>query len=93
MQDTTTTQPAAPIFRAAWHPAPLGLAGPPSFARALRQRGLIAPAPVSGAVPELVRSDAPDGPGQWIAVRSAFEAHVRRQAMELAFAALRGDAV
>ncbi|HVO00053.1 MAG TPA: hypothetical protein VMT49_08435 [Steroidobacteraceae bacterium] len=92
MQTPTTHPTAAPIFRAARHPAPLGLAGPPSFARALRQRGLIAPAPVAGAVPEAAPSDAPDGPGQWIAVRSAFEVHVRRQAMEQAFAELRGDA-
>lgn len=83
----------APIFQAARRVAPLGLAGPPSFARALRQRGLIAPAPVMGAMPFDGRVDMPDDAGQHIHVLSAFESHLRRQAMEQAFAELRGDAV
>ncbi len=57
---------------------PLGLVGLPSFARALRQRGLM-------AAPD---ADAHDS---WIPVLSVFEAHLRRQAMEQAFASLRGD--
>jgi hypothetical protein len=56
----------------------LGLASLPSFARALRQRGLIAP---PGA----------DGDESWIPALSVFEAHLRRRAMEQAFATLRGE--
>jgi hypothetical protein len=56
----------------------LGLAGLPSFARALRQRGLMAPVEV-------------DGDEAWIPALSVFEAHLRRRAMEQAFAFLRGD--
>ena len=56
----------------------LGLAGLPSFARALRQRGLMA------------QPDA-DGEESWIPALSIFEAHLRRRAMEQAFASLRGD--
>lgn len=58
--------------------APLGLVGLPSFARALRQRGLMAPIEV-------------DGDEAWTPVHSLFEAHLRRRAMEQAFASLRGD--
>jgi hypothetical protein len=57
---------------------PLGLASLPSFARALRQRGLIAPV-------------AANGDEAWIPALSVFEAHLRRRAMEQAFASLRGD--
>jgi predicted amidohydrolase YtcJ len=56
----------------------LGLGGLPSFARALRQRGLMA------------QIDA-DGDESWTPALSVFEAHLRRQAMEQAFASLRGD--
>ena len=56
----------------------LGLAGLPSFARALRQRGLLAPVEM-------------DGDASWIPALSVFEAHLRRRAMEQAFATLRGD--
>ena len=60
-------------------PAPaLGLAGLPSFARALRQRGL---------VPQLEA----DGDEALIPALSIFAAHLRRRAMEQAFASLRGD--
>jgi hypothetical protein len=58
----------------------LGLARLPSFARALRQRGLM-------AQPEA------DGDEAWIPALSVFEAHLRRRAMEQAFASLRGDPV
>jgi hypothetical protein len=54
------------------------LTGLPSFARALRQRGLMA------------QLEA-DGEGFWIPALSVFEAHLRRRAMEQAFAILRGD--
>ena len=56
----------------------LGLTGLPSFARALRQRGLMA------------QFDA-DSDEPWISTQSVFEAHLRRRAMEQAFASLRGD--
>ena len=56
----------------------LGLAGLPSFAHALRKRGLVAPV-------------AHDGEEPWSPVLSVFEAHLKRRAMEQAFAALRGD--
>jgi hypothetical protein len=56
----------------------LGLAGLPSFARALRQRGLMAPVEL-------------DGDEAGIPTQSVFEAHLRRRAMEQAFATLRGD--
>jgi hypothetical protein len=57
---------------------PLGLVSLPSFARALRQRGLIAPA---GA----------DGDESSIPLLSVYEAYLRRRAMEQAFATLRGE--
>ena len=60
-----------------WVPA-LGGAGLPSFARALRQRGLVSQ---FGA----------DGDESWIPALSVFEAHLRRLAMEQAFASLRGE--
>jgi hypothetical protein len=72
------------LFQSARQSPTLGLAAPPSFARALRQRGLIKP-PVSDG------GDASNASG-WISVTANFEAHLRRQAMEQAFAALRGDA-
>ncbi|MDE2221201.1 MAG: hypothetical protein KGL25_02365 [Gammaproteobacteria bacterium] len=56
----------------------LGLAGLPSFAHALRKRGLVAPV-------ETGNGEA------WIPVLSVFEAHLKRRAMEQAFASLRGD--
>ena len=68
-------------------PAP-GLASPPSFARALRQRGLLARLDLNAAV-ALATAELPD---QWQAVVSLFEAHLRRQAMEQAFSAMRDDA-
>ena len=56
----------------------LGLIGLPSFARALRQRGLVA----------TVETDCDEA---WFPALSVFEAHLRRRAMEQAFASLRGD--
>lgn len=55
-----------------------GFVDAPSFARALRQRGLITPI------------EAADADGS-IAVLSVYEAHLRRRAMEQAFASLRDD--
>lgn len=60
------------------------LATLPSFARALRQRGLIRAA-AEGADDAAIAD-------RWISVTAIFDAHLRRQAMEQAFAALRGDA-
>lgn len=55
-----------------------GLGGLPSFARALRQRGLISHAQAEPAE-------------SWIRVQAVYEAHLQRRAMEQAFAAIRGD--
>jgi len=62
----------------------LGLAMLPSFARALRRRGLIEPRASAG--------DEAAMASKWIGVEAVVEAHLRRQAMEQAFAVLRGDA-
>ena len=65
----------------------------PSFASALRQRGLLARAIQSAGI-NTERSASADS---WIteasiAVTSIYEAHQRRLAMEQALAVLRGDA-
>ena len=54
----------------------LGFASPPSFARALRRRGLIAHTAASA---------------QFVSMAAVYESHLRRQSMEWAFAATRGD--
>ncbi len=79
----------APMFRALQPLPAMGMASPPSFARALRQRGLIAPAQVANDLPVA----APEAADSWIPALSLYEAHLQRQAMEQAFAALRGDRV
>jgi hypothetical protein len=84
MQIPTAHDSPRLFFQSARQSPALGLAALPSFARALRQRGLINP-PVAGG------DDAANAHG-WISVTAIFEAHLRRQAMEQAFAALRGDA-
>ena len=71
-------------FRPTRQPAMPGLAMLPSFARALRQRGLIEPS--APGVDEAAIA------GKWIGVSAIIEAHLRRQAMEQAFAVRRGDA-
>jgi hypothetical protein len=69
-------------------PAPaLGMASPPSFARALRRRGLIARAEANAVLGATMLDPTEAG----IVVVSLFEAHLRRRAMEQAFAALRGE--
>jgi len=88
MYDPIAHNTPAPVFQSSRQSPPLGLAGPPSFARALRQRGLIGQIKTAGDW----RANEPAGAGKWIAVMSAFEAHLRRQAMEQAFAEMRGDA-
>ena len=60
-----------------------------SFARALRQRGLLARAETSPSIPE----GWPDAPELWIASNSVYEAHMRRVAMEQVLATLRRDTV
>ena len=84
MHNSTAHDTPHLYFRSARQSPPLGLAALPSFARALRQRGLIK-SPADGG------DDAANANG-WISVTAIFEAHLRRQAMEQAFAALRGDA-
>ena len=74
MNNPTVQNTPGLMFRSLQRPPALGLVNLPSFARALRQRGLI-------------ESES------WIPVLSIYEAHLRRQAMEQAFAALRGDPV
>jgi len=76
--DLQNTPGVTPRFSRCAPAMALGLAGLPSFARALRQRGLM---PTVEA----------DGDESWIPVLSVFEAHLRRRAMEQAFASLRGD--
>ena len=88
MHNSTAQETPALLFQTSRHPLALGLAGPPSFARALRQRGLIAQTKTA----DDWRGDEPDHAGEWIPVLSTFEAHLRRQAMEQALAELRGDA-
>jgi hypothetical protein len=69
--------------------AGLPFANRPSFASALRQRGLMARAIQSAGI-DHARSTIADS---WIAVAAICEAHRNRQAMEQALAVLRGDAV
>ena len=64
-----------------------GLGGPPSFAHALRQRGLISHAQVANDLPAAQAEPAET----WIRVQSVYEAHLQRRAMEQVFAAMRGD--
>jgi hypothetical protein len=66
----------------------LRLLNRPSFARALRQRGLMARA----TLPTSVSAARSLATGTWLAVSSIYEAHLRRLAMEQAQAVLRGDA-
>ena len=89
MHNPTARETPALTFQASRHPPAFGPAGQPSFARALRQRGLIAPAHTAGDG----RCDEADDAGEWMPVMATFEAHLRRWAMEHAFAELRGDAV
>ena len=61
----------------------------PSFASALRQRGLLARAIQSAGID----GDCSGIADSWIAVAAVFEAHRNREAMEQVLAVLRGDAV
>jgi hypothetical protein len=67
-------------------PTPL-IVSPPSFARALRQRALMPGAEVIATAPPV---DEPDSE-PWFSVHWIHAAFLARQAMEQAFAALRGD--
>jgi hypothetical protein len=58
-----------------------------SFARALRQRGLLARAETLPSISEAW----PDAQELWIARNSVYEAHMRRVAMEQVLATLRRD--
>jgi len=80
-----------PVRRTRWVPPVASLPFPnrPSFASALRQRGLLARAIQSAGI-DGDRSGIADS---WIAVAAVFEAHRNREAMEQALAVLRGDAV
>lgn len=69
--------------------AGLPFSGRPSFASALRQRGLLARAVQSAGV-DHERSMLADS---WIAMAAVCEAHRNREAMEQVLAVLRGDAV
>jgi hypothetical protein len=88
MTTTNDHHKSGPVSQPARRLPSLGLARPPSFAWALRQRGLLVRPEVNAAV-SLAAAEPPD---QWQAVVSLFEAHLRRQAMEQAFSALRDDA-
>jgi hypothetical protein len=67
----------------------LPFANRPSFATALRQRGLLARA-IQPAGIDHARSTIADS---WIAVAAICEAHRNREAMEQVLAVQRGDAV
>jgi len=60
---------------------------PPSLTRSVRQRAMLAGADPASAVPP---AEEPDSPG-WFALHGIYAAFLARQAMEQAFAALRGD--
>ena len=60
----------------------------PSFANALRQRGLLAKA----AMPGSIAGAWAGASGTWLAVSSIYEAHLHRVLMEQAMETLRGDA-
>ncbi len=87
MIDSAVQNTPGLAFRSARRPAALGLARPPSFARALRQRGLIAPGSLG---PDFLAVEAEQGES-WSPALSLYEAHLRRRAMEQVFAVLRGD--
>jgi hypothetical protein len=59
----------------------------PSFANALRQRGLMAKAVLPGSM----ASAWSGASSTWLAVTSIYEAHMRRVLMEQAQETLRGD--
>lgn len=61
----------------------------PSFASALRQRGLLARAVQSAGI-DNERSAIAES---WIAVAAVYEAHRNREAMEQVLAVLRGDGI
>jgi hypothetical protein len=67
----------------------LPFANRPSFAAALRQRGLLARAIQSAGIDHAGSTIA----DSWIAVAAVFEAHRNREAMEQVLAVRRGDAV
>jgi hypothetical protein len=80
---TTVTVPP----RLARAPRSAGAPNRASFARALRQRGLLA---LTELLPAVTDGWA-DTPRLWLAGMSVYEAHLRRVAMEQVFATLRGD--
>jgi hypothetical protein len=69
--------------------AGLPFANRPSFATALRQRGLLARAIQSVGIDNAHTTIA----DSWIAATAVFEAHRNREAMEQVLTVLRGDAV
>ena len=85
MNDSTELRASSPTRRSA--PPTLARSGPTSFAHALGQRGLLAPTSLGTYAP----STAAAGAGLWLGMVSIYEAHLRRVAMEQAFAALRGE--
>lgn len=87
---TTPAEPGSQE-RSARQSTPAGrtrLANRPSFANALRQRGLLAKAMVPGSIAGAWAGAT----GTWLAVSSVYEAHLRRVLMEQALETLRGDA-
>ena len=86
-----TTTAEIPTHVRAKHQRPIGGArapSRPSFANALRQRGLLAKAMLPGSI-----AGAWSGASNtWLAVSSIYEAHLRRVLMEQAQETLRGDA-
>ena len=72
---------------AARQTASVGFATPPSFRRALLERGLL----VQPESSEQITSAWAESPDLWVTVMSIYESHLRRVAMEQAFAGLRGE--
>ena len=74
-----------------------GFPGRTSFARALRQRGLLVRAESAagnvpqGIVPQGILNGWVETAEPWVAVHSTYESHLRRVAMEQAWATLRGE--
>ena len=87
MNNSTVQNTPRLKFRSLKPLPPLGLSEPPSFARALRVRGLIANAPVAIVRP-VAEAEATEA---WVSVVSLYQAHLQRRTMEQAFAAMRGD--
>jgi hypothetical protein len=86
MNGPNELQPSSPKPRRAPRaPRVPGSSGPTSFARALGQRGLLSSFDAGSYVPAAGSAAS----GFWLGMASIYESHLRRVAMEQAFAMLR----